>query len=109
MAEALKVLGQANPSAATLTDLYTVPGSYSTTVSTIAICNRTQTSKRVRVSVAPAGASDSLEQYIMYDVLLLKNDYIYATIGITLDETDVVRVYTDVAGVSFNLFGVEVS
>ena len=109
MAEALKVLGQANPSAATLTDLYTVPSSYSTTVSTVAICNRTQTSKKIRVSVAVGGASDSPEQYIMYDVLLLKNDFIFVTIGITLAATDVVRVYTDVAGVSFSLYGVEVS
>ena len=31
------------------------------------------------------------------------------TIGMTLAATDVVRVYTDTLGVSFNLFGVELT
>ena len=109
MPEVLKVLGQSNPAATTLTTLYTVPAATSVTASTIAICNRTGTNKRARVSVAVAGAADSLEQYVYYDVLVLKNDTIFATIGVTLAATDVVRVYTDALGLSFSLFGVEVS
>lgn len=109
MAEVLKVLGQLDPVATTLTALYTVPGATSVTASTVAICNRTSSNKRARVSIAVAGASDSLEQYIYYDVLVLKNDTIFATIGVTLAATDVVRVYTDAVGLSFSLFGVEVS
>jgi len=109
VAEVLKVLGQSNPAATTLTALYTVPAATSVTASTIAICNRTSSNKRARVSVAVAGAADSLEQYLYYDVLVLKNDSIFATIGITLAATDVVRVYTDAVGLSFNLFGVQVT
>jgi len=109
VAEVLKVLGQLDPVATTLTALYTVPGATSVTASTVAICNRTSSNKRARVSIAVAGASDSLEQYIYYDVLVLKNDTIFATIGVTLAATDVVRVYTDAVGLSFSLFGVEVS
>jgi len=109
MAEVIKVLAQSNPAATTLTDIYTVPASTEVTASTIVICNRTSSNKRARVSVAIAGASDSLEQYIYYDVLVLKNDSIFATIGITLAATDVVRVYTDAVGLSFSLFGVEVT
>ena len=109
MAEVLKVLGQSNPAATTLTALYTVPGATQATVSTLCIANRTTSSVKVRVSVAIAGAGDSLEQYIYYDTLVAKNDSTFATLGITLAATDVVRVYTDTLGVSFNLFGVEVS
>lgn len=109
MSETLKVLGQSNPSATTLTTLYTVAASTSVTVSTLAICNRTGATRTVRVSVAIAGASDSPEQYILYDFKILKNDSVFLTIGLTLAATDVVRVYTDDAGVSFSLFGVEVS
>jgi hypothetical protein len=61
------------------------------------------------VSVAPSGAADSLEQYILYDAKVLKNDFLALTIGMTLATTDVVRVYVDATGVSFSLFGVEVS
>jgi hypothetical protein len=109
MAEALKVLGQSNPAATTLTALYTVPAATSVTASTLVVCNRTGGSLTFRVSVAPLGASDSLEQYLYYDTKILKNDSIFATIGLTLAATDVVRVYASALGLSFSLFGVEVT
>ena len=109
MAEALKVLGQADPAATTLTALYTVPGATSAVASSLTIANRTGSTKTVRVSVAIAGAGDAVEQYIIYDVKILKNDFMTLTLGITLAATDVVRVYVDALGVSFNLFGTEVT
>jgi hypothetical protein len=107
--EAIKVLGQANPAATTLTPLYTVPAATEAVASTLVIANRTGSNIKVRVSVAVAGAADSPEQYILYERLILKEDSDFFTIGLTLAATDVVRVYTDAAGASFNLFGTEVS
>jgi hypothetical protein len=109
MAEALKVLGQVDAPATTLTALYTVPGSTSVTVSTLAICNRNSAARTFRVSVAVGGASDDNKQYIVYDMQILGNDSIFLTLGITLAATDVVRVYASAVDLSFNLFGVEVS
>lgn len=109
MAEALKVLGQVNAPATTLTTLYTVPGSTSVTVSTLAICNRNTAPRTFRVSVAVGGVSDDPKQYIVYDMQILGNDAIFLTLGITLATTDVVRVYASGVDLSFNLFGVEVS
>ena len=109
MAEALKVLGQVDAPATTLTALYTVPGSTSVTVSTLAVCNRNSAMRTFRVSVAVGGASDDPKQYIVYDMQLLGNDAVFLTIGITLAATDVVRVYASDTGLSFGLFGVEVS
>ena len=109
MGEVYKVLGQSNPSATTLTALYVVPGATSAVASTLAIANRTSGTVSVRVSVAIAGAADTNEQYILYDTKVLKNDFVYLTVGLTLAATDVVRVYTDTLGVSFNLFGTEVT
>ena len=102
-----KVLGQSNPLAATLTPLYTVPGATTVTGTTILVCNRSATPTTFRISVAPAGAGDSLEQYLYYDVAIDGNDTFGATIGMTLNTTDVVRVYATLATLSFNLFGVE--
>lgn len=109
MAEAIKVLGQSNPAVTTLTALYTVPGSTEAVASTLAVCNRTSSGVLVRVSVAVAGAADSLEQYLLYDTEIRKNDSLFLTLGMSLAATDVVRVYTDTSGVSFSLFGTEVS
>lgn len=109
MSEALKILAQVSPAATTLTPLYTTPASTSTVVSSIVICNTNATAVTFRVSLAPAGASDTINQYIYYDLPLIANDTFIATIGISLATTDVIRVQASATNVSFNLLGVEVS
>ena len=109
MAETLKVLAQANPSAATLTGAYTVPGATSTVVSTLMVCNRSAVATSFRISVAVAGAADNNNQYIYYDVAILGNDTFAATIGLSLATTDVVRVYATLATLTFSFFGEEVT
>lgn len=106
MADTYKVLSQTNPSATTLTDSYTVPASTEAVVSSITVANRS-TATSFRISVAVAGAADSNEQYIAYDVAIAANETISFTLGITLAATDVVRVYATLATLSFNVFGVE--
>lgn len=107
MADNYKVLGQSNPSAATLTTLYTVPASHEAITSTLIICNRSSTTTTVRVAIRPAGAGISDEHYIIYDLEVPGGDPYMATIGITLEATDVVSVYAALATVSFNLLGNE--
>ena len=109
MATAYKTLGQSNPSAASLSTLYTVPALTQSVVSTITVCNRSATATTFRVAVRPAGASISNEHYIYYDVAIGGNDTFAATIGIALAATDVVSVYATLATLSFNLFGQEIS
>jgi hypothetical protein len=109
MAEVFKILGQLAPSAATLTDLYTVPTAKSTTVSTITVCNRSATATIFRISVAVAGATDAVTQYLYYDQAIDGNSTYAITIGITLAATDKIRVYSTLATLTFCAFGVEVS
>jgi hypothetical protein len=109
MAEAHKPLAQTNPSAATLTDSYTVPSATSAVVSSIVICNRGGTETSIRISVAVGGAANDNKQYLYYDLPLPANDTFIATIGVTLAATDVIRVYAADAQVSFNIFGVEIT
>lgn len=110
MAEAYKVLAQSNPAATTSTDIYTVPASTTAIISTVVFCNRSATNKlEFRFSVAPAGVALSAEQYIYYDVSLQPADTLTLTIGITLATTDVLRIYTDNATLSVNVFGMEIT
>lgn len=109
MADTLKILGQSAPSAATLTDIYTVPAVTSAAVSSIMVANRSATATSIRVSIAPAGAADATSQYIVYDLAIDGNDVITLNVGITLATTDKIRVYATLATVSFSVFGVEVS
>jgi glucose-6-phosphate dehydrogenase assembly protein OpcA len=109
MADTLKVLGQSNPSATTLTTLYTVPSSTSTTVSSLVVCNQASSAATFRISIQVAAAADTAKQYLYYDTNVPANDTFIATVGITLATTDVVKCYASSTTLSFNLFGVEVT
>jgi hypothetical protein len=109
MAGTYKVLGQSSPSATTLTDIYTVPALKQAVISTITVCNRAASISTFRISVAPAGAADANSQYLYYDLSISENNSFAATIGITLNTTDVVRVYSSSTNLSFSLFGTEIS
>lgn len=109
MAATIKVLGQSNPSATTLTTLYTVPAATSTVCSSIVVCNRSSSATSFRVAIRPNGIGISNEHYLYYDVAIPGNDTFIATIGATLGDTDIVSVYATDATLSFNLFGQEIS
>ena len=109
MANVYKILGQVSPSATTETALYAVPVATSAVCSSLSICNRGATQTTFRVSVSPLGAATANKDYLYYDVTLAGNDTFIATIGVTLATTDVIRVYSGNASLSFQLFGTEIS
>lgn len=109
MTDTLKILGQSNPLATTLTALYTVPAATSVSSSTITVCNQNASAGTFRISVAVAGAADNAKQYLYYDAPIGSKDSFTATIGMTLATTDVVRAYASNASMSFNIFGVEIT
>ncbi len=109
MADVLKVLAQAAPSATTESTLYTVPVSTTTTVSSLVVCNRSSTSTTFRVSISVNSAATANADYLYYDTPIGGNDTFIATIGITLGDQDIIRVYAGTANLSFNLFGVEIT
>ena len=109
MANAYKVLAQSAPLATTATDVYTVPSSTETIVSTIIIANRAGTAGTFRLSVRPNGAAQADQHYIAYDVPVAANDSTTLTLGITLDASDVVTAYCSSADMSVNVFGTEIT
>tara|TARA_R100000935_G_C2683751_1_gene103758 strand:- start:82 stop:420 length:339 start_codon:yes stop_codon:yes gene_type:complete len=107
MADILKVLGQVDPAATTITVLYTVPDMTQTTVSSIVAANRTGSAITFRLSVHVAGATANDKQFIYYDKSVAANDSLPIVIGITLNQTDVLKVFTSAVDMSFNIFGCE--
>jgi|TARA_R110000803_G_scaffold110329_2_gene178738 hypothetical protein len=107
MADTLKVLGQLDPAATTVTVLYTVPDMTQTTVSSIVAANRTGSAITFRLSVHVAGAGADDKQYLFFDKSVAANDSLSIVIGITLNQADVVKVYTSAVDMSFNMFGCE--
>lgn len=112
MANAYKILGQSNPSATTVTTLYTVPSATSTVVSTIVVANQATSSGTYRIIVQPSvdvSATILAKQYVAYDSAITANNSTMITIGLTLATGDVVKVYASSATMSFSLFGTEIS
>jgi glucose-6-phosphate dehydrogenase assembly protein OpcA len=106
---AKKVLGQSNPSATTLTTLYTVPASKEAVVSSISVANLTATAATFRIAIRPAGAAITNAHYFGYDITVGGSDTTIITVGITLATTDVISVYASTANLVFQAFGDEAS
>ncbi len=109
MATTYKVLAQSAPSATTATDIYTVPTSTQTVISTIVVANRATSSATYRIAVRPNGATLANQHYIAYDVTVGASDSTTITLGVTVDAADVITVYASTANLSFNVFGSEIA
>lgn len=103
----IKVLGQ-NVSTGSTQDLYTVPASKQTVVSTLTIANLTAVAGTFDVAVRVSGSAIENKNYIYKSVSLPANDTFAATFGITLAATDVITIASSVSA-SFNLFGQEIT
>ena len=104
-----KILGQSAPAATTAADLYTVPASTQTIISTVVVANRGAASATYRISVSAAGAATATKDYLVYDSFINANATIALTLGLTLGATDKIRVYASTADISFNAFGSELA
>jgi hypothetical protein len=105
----IKVLGQLAPSATTETDLYIVPASTETIISSLVVCNRGAVAATFRISISVGGGATANKDYLYYDLLIPPNDTFIATTGFTMAETDVMRVYCSNGSFSVGLFGQESS
>lgn len=105
-----KILGQQAPSLVlTPVVLYTVPNGQSAIISSITVANRGASTATFRVSVSQGGAATTTKDYIYYDVVIGGHDTFIATVGITLNSTDVMRVYASTSNITFQAFGSEIS
>ena len=109
MPSTYKVLGQINPTANTLTTLYTVPGSTQTVVSSITVCNQSNTAATFSLAVRPAGAVIANQHYINFQTSLPANDTVALTLGLTLAATDVLSANVSTSTISVGAFGCEIS
>lgn len=105
-----KILGQVAPTNTSDANLYTVGSAKQAVVSTIAVSNTTGTAATGRVFVRPAGAASATSNALVYDASFAANSTTTFTIGITLNETDIVTVRSGTANaLTFHAFGSEIS
>lgn len=109
MANAFKVLAQSNPAATTDTDIYTVPASTETVISSIIIANLSNSDTTYNIAIRPNNETLENKHYLAKDVSLGAADSTTLTLGITMDAADVLTVQASTIDTSFNVFGSEIS
>ena len=105
-----KILGQSNPSATTVTTLYTVASLKEAVISTISVANTTTTAATFRLILQPSAdvsATILTKQYLAYDITVGASDTTVITIGVTMAAGDVIKVYGSTATLAFQAFGDE--
>lgn len=110
MAFGYKILGQAAPADTNSADLYTVPASTETIVSTIAVANITGADATYSIHVRDGGAAVSDGNALVKGATVSANSTTAISIGVTLSATDVVSVTSGTgSAITYHAFGTEVT
>ena len=107
--ETIKTPSYVNPSANTLTTLYTVPSSTQAVISTINVCNTASTDATFRIAFRPGGAALEDKNHIIYDATIAGNDTYMINQGMSMGATDILSVRASTASVCFVGFYAEVT
>jgi len=109
MANTYKSPVQVEPTANTLTTLYTVPSNTQAIFSAINVCNTASTDATFRIAFRPGGAAIEDKHYIIYDATIAGNDTYMINQGMSMGATDVLSVRASTASVCFVGFYAEVT
>ena len=110
MPERYRILGQIAATANATYNLYTVPASTNTVVSSIIVTNRNNNANiTYRIAVQPGGATLANDHFIAYDTSVVALDSAALSLGLALGVGDVLSVNTANANVTFSAFGVEIT
>lgn len=109
MAANYKVLGQADLTTTSDTNVYTVPAATEAVISTIVIANRGASATTFNLAVRPDGEALANKHYLANGVAIAAKDSTTLTLGITMNATDVITVAAGTANfISVNVFGAEI-
>jgi hypothetical protein len=99
------LLGKANLSATTITNIYTVPASTVATCN-ILVCNRNASAVTVRLALSTTSVTQATDEFIEYGVTIPANGVLERT-GIMLQAAKIVTAYSDTANVTVIVDGFE--
>jgi hypothetical protein len=103
-----KILGQANPNANALTEIYDVPEGNSAVVSTVSFCNANLTSNAfVTMYAVKSGQQPGANNIITNRAILPMTDTLIFTIGMTLASNDRIVANVTTGNIGASVFGSE--
>jgi len=88
--------------------LYTVPGSTTTVVKQIALCNTAAANRTVAVYLVPSGGSSSTSNAILYDVAVDSKSTTFVNLSAVMATGDFIQASASVASsVAIHSFGIQ--
>jgi hypothetical protein len=112
MAKSYKELASSNPVANTYTELYQVPASTSTVLSTISVCNAASAAGTFRLGItesATAASAIAFAEHFVFDTAIAANDAVMLTLGISMSNQQKLIARAGSASVIFMAWGVEIT
>lgn len=94
---------------ATYATLYNTDGSTTAVVSSIVVTNTTTAPVQYQIAIMGSAGTPSTANFIVYNDTLAPNDVIALTLGVTLSNTQYIRVSSTTTSVAFNAFVSEIS
>jgi hypothetical protein len=112
MANALKILGQLNPTANTQGNVYVVPASTAAIVNNITVANQTAANVSYSIIVMPSGSFSATAAntfFIVRGGVVPASDTATLSLGVTLPAGAILAANTNSGSLSISAFGVEIS
>lgn len=93
----------------TYATLYNTTATTTAVVSTIAICNRSTSTKAYRIGLDASAGTPNSDEFLVYDASVDGNDTVFLTVGVTLGNNQYIRISSTDNTVSFHAFISEIS
>jgi hypothetical protein len=100
---------QGTASTGTYATLYNTSASATAVISTIAVCNTASTAATYRVGIMGSAGTPAASDWLVYDASVNANDTVFITAGVTLAESNFIRVSSSANTVSFSAYISEIS
>jgi hypothetical protein len=112
MPNALKILGQLNPTANTQGNVYVVPASTAAVINNITVANQSAANASYSIIVMPSGgysATAANTYFVVRGGVVPASDTALLSLGLTLPTGTVLAANTNSGSLSISAFGVEIS
>jgi predicted Abi (CAAX) family protease len=110
MAETFKVAQvQGTSSVGTYATLYNTSASAQAVISTIAICNTASTAATYRIGIMGSAGTPSASEWLAFGTTVAANDTIALTLGLTLGNSQFIRVSSSANTVTFSAYVSEIT
>ena len=100
---------QGTASTGTYSTLYTTPAATQAVISTIVITNQAAADVTVRIGMDDTAGTPGNSEWLVYDAVVLANDTVALTIGITMPAEKFIRVSSSANTCNFSAFLSEIT